>query len=1311
MKKWKNRKFLKRKLSTYLMIILVLTLGIVGVKWNFHSEAAENAGIWLEEGGVKVTGEITMDTSAINLGLGSSGTQYADPKYKIQWVIPIQEDRDIIQFQDDGSGNNYDRMEESLFNCVIEAKNPGTAELDVYVYDSTGLSGGEEVAGTGMTIAQHVTVKINVVFAIDTQLDDAYQYVYGTDEKRSLVMYVDEEQKMKLNVGSASDSNILWQSQNKDVVEIVTKENGDIYTKAKGSGVTTISADGLTGHDSIKVYVIPKISMTGEEGSFSKEGVYNVHSGDWIYTDAIFNENKTLTINDKMVWVISKYDMKNNKVVIEDSIGSIESDLIELDTMNAEYPQNLKISAKAGQYIIDFYPSGTYTKDGKSDKIAPTTVILNVCAEFDDREVNLIAGDQFSIPDALNITLEEFSTWFTVDFRTQGDIQDTSYSNYLKYESTDQIVTALAATEQKSYVMSIHVKEGYQDKVNALLENDKKNTTPEFTFRVVDELLLSMRNVSIVVGEEMQLIASTSTYEGTLVWTSSDEKYVTVSETGVIKGIAKTEEDITITVTQKLNDGSIKKAICKVKVEETVKNIVLTDTSVEMLEGTVKTVSATFNPDRNEAPIQWMCSDEEVCTINVSSDKKSVVISAKKEGTAVLTAINEDNYVSAVCKITVLAQIKSISLPEAQMTVRLNQEVIRLVASYAPAKTTNNKLEWASSDPSVATVDDSGLVTLLKAGITIITVKPQYNTTPPVMAQCIITVEQSSEGIALDQSSITLEAGQTRSLSYILTPDNATTEVTWTSLDSSVATVSDRGVIKAVKAGSTFVSVTSSDGYSATCKVTVTQQATGIKVSTENLSLGVGDSFTMGVTITPEDSTDTTVTWTTQDAKIAKVTSDGKITGVAVGSTVILAKIKNGEVAYVNVTVRDKVKSVVLDEEKKTILVGKSFQLTANVTPANATNTKVSWQSSDEKVATVSEKGKVTGVKGGNAMIVCTTEDGGYTAHCLVTVEEKVSGVTLDKESYKMKVNQTVTLNATVASQEASVKAVKWTTSNKKIATVNQSGKVTAKKAGTCIITATATDGTGESASCKIKVIKNVSSLKINLSYVKLMEGKSKKIKSKVSPASASIKALKWTSENPEIAIVNGNGKVTAIAPGTTTVKVSTTDGTKIVASCVVEVMEELPVTSMTAETQDITMIRGTTQNASITISPTNTTDKIRYTSDAKSIVSINSKGKMKAKRPGVATITASSSSGKEVSINVTVVGLNKTYLNLQQYDSDELWVEEISDNVKWSSSNPAIARVNNGTVVARKVGNCTITATVKGVKLTCKVNVVRIQK
>lgn len=1311
MKRLRNMIFVKRKMILYLSFITILTLGFIGAGWQIYSQAAGESGIWLEYKGERVTSEVTMNTSAISLNLASSGTQYEDPKYRIRWEIPIKADRDIIEFQDDAEGNGVRQgTGADYLKGVVKAKKPGSATLDVFVLDATGAGTGTTVASGGtienMTIAQHVTITINVVFAIDTELDSAYQYVYSQDTQRSLILYTGDRQEMKLSVGKATED-ILWQSGNQDVVEISNTAEG-VYANAVGCGMTTISADGRNGNDSINVYVVPKVSNTGAEGSFSKTATYNISSGDWIYTDAEFSYNKTLSINDKMIWVISKYDDKNQKVVIEDSLGNKKSDLIELTTVDVESPKNLKVTAKAGQYTIDFYPAGTYKDENtKSATVVPTTIIINVYARFDDRQITLNTDDKFSLYNALNITQEEFLKWFTVDF-SQNDV---SYDNYLHYDATQGILSAEKSTENKSITVQIHTKSEYRDKVNALLDVSMRDRVPTFTFRVTDELLLNMRNVSIIVGQEMQLIATTATYEGELIWTSSDEKYVKVSDTGVIKGLAKTIEDVTVTVSQQLSDGSIKTASCKVKVEETVKNMTLSETEIELLEGDFKTIVASFKPDRNEAPLQWMSSDPTVFSINISTDKKSVVVNAKKAGTAVLTALNEQNYVTAVCKVTVFSQITKISLPQSQMTVKLNREVIRMVASTSPTTATDNRLVWDSSDPSIASVNASGLVTLLKAGTTIITVKPEYNTSPPIMAQCVLTVEQSSTGIKMNQGSITLEAGENYNLSYVLTPTNATTTVVWKSMDSSVAVVTAKGEVTAKKAGTTYIVVTSADGYSAECKVTVTQDATGIKLSTTNLTLGVGDSYAVDVTITPQNATDKRVTWTSQNTAVAKVTSDGKVTGVAVGTTIIAAKIKTGEVAYLSVTVKDIVKSLSLDQTKKTIAVGKAFTLTPVFKPANASNQKVTWSSSDSSVATVTSAGRVRGVKGGTAMIVCTAEDGGYTAHCVVTVEELVTEVKLNHSSYNLPVKKSVALKATVTSNTAGNKKVKWTTSNKKIATVTTKGLVTAKKVGSCTIKASATDGSGEYATCSIRVIRRVSSLKISNSYIQLLEGKSKKLKTKVSPSSASIKGVKWSSSDTSVAVVGSSGKVHALSEGIAKITVSTTDGSKIKATCTVKVIKAVPVTALTVSASDITMVKGTSQSASVSVSPSNTTDKISYSSDAKSIASVTSKGKIKAKRPGVATITATSTSGKQVCINVTVVGLNKTSLTLEQYDSDELWVEEVSDNVRWYSSDPSIARVSNGTVVARKVGRATITASVRGVKLRCSVQVKKISK
>ena len=146
--------------------------------------------------------------------------------------------------------------------------------------------------------------------------------------------------------------------------------------------------------------------------------------------------------------------------------------------------------------------------------------------------------------------------------------------------------------------------------------------------------------------------------------------------------------------------------------------------------------------------------------------------------------------------------------------------------------------------------------------------------------------------------------------------------------------------------------------------------------------------------------------------------------------------------------------------------------LTATVEPSNATNKNVTWESSNTSVATVDASGLVTAVSAGTATITVTTEDGDKTATCEVTVTAatvSVTGVTLNKTSTSLYVGDTETLTATVAPANATNKAVTWTSSNPSVAKV-ENGVVTALARGTAVITATAADGSGASASCTVTV-------------------------------------------------------------------------------------------------------------------------------------------------------------------------------------------------------------------------------------------------
>lgn len=166
-----------------------------------------------------------------------------------------------------------------------------------------------------------------------------------------------------------------------------------------------------------------------------------------------------------------------------------------------------------------------------------------------------------------------------------------------------------------------------------------------------------------------------------------------------------------------------------------------------------------------------------------------------------------------------------------------------------------------------------------------------------------------------------------------------------------------------------------------------------------------------------------------------------------------------------------------LNKDSLTLGLDKSETLVATVSPSNATNQTVTWSSSNPAVASVSSNGKLTGLKEGTTTITVRTSDGGKTATCKVTVKDvvKVKGVRLNESSVTLGVDDTYTLKATVNPSDATNTNVTWKSSNTSVATVNSSGKVTAKKEGTATITVTTEDGSYK-ATCKVTVKKSYGS-------------------------------------------------------------------------------------------------------------------------------------------------------------------------------------------------------------------------------------------
>ena len=255
---------------------------------------------------------------------------------------------------------------------------------------------------------------------------------------------------------------------------------------------------------------------------------------------------------------------------------------------------------------------------------------------------------------------------------------------------------------------------------------------------------------------------------------------------------------------------------------------------------------------------------------------------------------------------------------------------------------------------------------------------------------------------------------------------------------------------------------------------------TGITLDQTTLELKEGQSATLSATITPENATDKTVTWSSSDETIATVSSTGTVSAVKEGSATITVTTKDGnKTATCTVTVTKDtetvaVTSVSLDKTSLTLEKDQTAVLTATVAPDNATDKTVTWSSSEETVATVSSDGTVTAIGAGEATITVTTKDGNKTATCTVTVTKDtetvaVTSVSLDKTSLTLEKDQTAVLTATVAPDNATDKTVTWSSSEETVATVSSDGTVTAIGAGEATITVTTKDG-NKTATCTVTV-------------------------------------------------------------------------------------------------------------------------------------------------------------------------------------------------------------------------------------------------
>lgn len=250
------------------------------------------------------------------------------------------------------------------------------------------------------------------------------------------------------------------------------------------------------------------------------------------------------------------------------------------------------------------------------------------------------------------------------------------------------------------------------------------------------------------------------------------------------------------------------------------------------------------------------------------------------------------------------------------------------------------------------------------------------------------------ESIAVTPDNVVMTVGDKDTLSVGYVPENAENKsVVWYSSDEAVVTV-EEGVLTAVAAGDAVITA-DCDGVTDECTVTVNEkdiEVESVELNKTEAELVVGETLRLEATVLPEEASGLTVTWSSSASEIVSVDDEGNVSALSEGKATITAE-AGGVTATCDVTVSSAsipVESVTVSEESIEIKIGETFTLTATVLPENAEDKTVTWSSSDNAIATVSDDGVVTGVAVGNATIVAAA--GQRTAVCSVKVSGADSG-------------------------------------------------------------------------------------------------------------------------------------------------------------------------------------------------------------------------------------------------------------------------------------------------------------------------------
>lgn len=822
---------------------------------------------------------------------------------------------------------------------------------------SHGVVRAQAVGNTTVTVTAPDGSKVVFIVAVSA---GGFKPGYEADWEAILQVGVADKMSKKLPTVEATAGKVTWSCADESIAKIT----GDSVT-AVAPGITYVIAKAPNGSElafKVTVYASPAIS-------FDKDSVS-------VPTGEVVQANVTVDPEDAAV---------DYKVTLDGNLAAAGTEY----TLSVNGKKISFVPLAAGRFVI--MATAEVNSETATAQLVVTAQQEVTKVAFTEDKRNLFVGDTDDLlsliqwNDGLSTPYDTSLTWSTGN-ASVATVDDTG------------VVTATGVGRTYVYAKASN---GLRAKILVIVDAKVEGVT------------LSQENYELWVNEIAFIKATPNPANAKYTkveYTSDDDTIATVSTDGRIVAKKGGTTYITATITWTDADGNNQTASARAKVfvKTPVKSVevrrVDTDTNDDIYakkRGETIQLKAVITPaEAYDKALTWSSENEDIATV----DQNGKVTTVGKGTTYIYAKCMNGTYGTDGNGTSAVGMIKIIVGAEDDIQLDITPtrsevypgENVQYTTTLTPEEAYAGELTW-SSDNSDVVIDSTGVAMVsktAKAGLANITATMTFADGTTETAKALLYIKTDVNSLKFEKDAMTIYLDEDDYLSPIFN-DGATTpsdtSITWTSDDSSIVSVDSYGKIHANKLGTTWISAYSYNKLRAQMLVKVIAAPTGVKLSEEVISGFAGEKHDIGYTFTPDYTTETGVTWSTNNADVAYYdTYTNKIVMKGAGScwiTITANDTHHGVITdKVKVNVRQKVTGVTICAKKLTKKVGNMFKMTATAIPANGVGSTIFWSSSRPQVATVDEFGVVTCLKAGTTMITAITANG-HVAKCYLRVK------------------------------------------------------------------------------------------------------------------------------------------------------------------------------------------------------------------------------------------------------------------------------------------------------------------------------------